>query len=106
MGLSGEGCRRLSMHWFVSDGEYSSGGVDSLVSSESNSKVYNYDLESNYTLIREWLVACGPVIPVLSVFESAFVLLAVNLNIHGECIFHQRGGKGKCRDTCLHSSYR
>ncbi|OLP79828.1 hypothetical protein AK812_SmicGene39841 [Symbiodinium microadriaticum] len=51
-------------------------------------EVYNADLENNYTLIREFLVEFAPHCPTLSTFESAFTLLSINLNIHGETVYH------------------
>ena len=67
----------------------------------SESDVCNSDLEENYALLKEYVLELAPRLPPLQECETVFLLLSVNLNIHGECIFHQRGGKGKCRDTCM-----
>ena len=63
------------------------------------SQVYNSDLENNYELLKEYLVELSPRCPSMGVFESAFVLLSINLNIHGETVYHMRGGKGQCREA-------
>ena len=66
------------------------------------SEVYNSDLESNYELLKEYILEFSPRCPPLATFEVAFVLLSINLNIHGETLFHMRGGKGQCRESRLH----
>ena len=65
-------------------------------------EVYNSDLENNYELIKEYLVELSPRCPNLATFESAFVLLSISLNIHGETVYHMRGGKGQCREARKH----
>ena len=67
-----------------------------------NSEVYNGDLEANYELLKEYVLEVAPAIPSLADFETAFLLLSISLNIHGETVFHMRGGKGKCREPCMH----
>ena len=37
----------------------------------------------------------------LACSKNGFLLLAVNLNVLGETLYHQRGGKGQARDTWL-----
>ena len=64
-----------------------------------NFKVYNSDLENNYELLKEYLVELSPRCPNMATFESAFILLSINLNIHGETVYHMRGGKGQCREA-------
>ena len=66
------------------------------------SEVYNADLEANYGLVKEYALELAPCIPPLAVFEVAFLCLSISLNLHGETIYHMRGGKGKCRETRLH----
>ena len=57
-------------------------------------------MEANYQLIREFLLTMeAEEVPGLPHFEAAFVLLSISLNLHGETIYHMRGGKGKCRDA-------
>ncbi|CAE7564294.1 unnamed protein product [Symbiodinium sp. CCMP2456] len=60
--------------------------------------VYNADLERNYGLLKEYVLEMAPALSALGDFETAFVLLSISLNLHGETIYHQRGGKGKCRE--------
>ena len=64
--------------------------------------MYNHDLENNYVLVKEYVLEMAPAIPPLLAFETAFLCLSISLNIHGETVYHMRGGKGKCRDTRLH----
>ena len=70
---------------------------------KSDSEVYNGDLEANYRLLREYVLEVAPAIPPLVDFETAFLLLSISLNVHGETVYHMRGGKGKCRETCMHN---
>ena len=65
-------------------------------------EVYNSDLEANYELLKEYLVEMAPRCPNMAVFESVFILLSINLNIHGETVYHMRGGKGQCREPGQH----
>ena len=62
-------------------------------------QVFESDLEANYEILREYLIALGHTMPKLPEFEVAFTLLSISLNIHGETVYHMRGGKGKCRET-------
>ena len=50
-------------------------------------------------MLRDYLIVLGHCTPTLPEFEVAFTLLSISLNIHGETVYHMRGGKGKCRDT-------
>ena len=68
-------------------------------------QVYNFDLEANYTLLKEYVLEVAPAIASLVDFETAFLLLSISLNIHGETVYHMRGGKGKCREPCMHHDH-
>ena len=71
---------------------------------KSASEVYNHDLEANYKLVKEYVLEVAPKIPPLGDFEITFLCLSISLNIHGETVYHMRGGKGKCRVACLHEA--
>ena len=62
-------------------------------------QVFESDLEANYEILRDYVIALGHALPKLPDFEVAFTLLSISLNIHGETVYHMRGGKGKCRET-------
>ena len=56
----------------------------------------------NYDILKEYVLEVSPKLPALGDFETAFLLLSISLNLHGETVYHMRGGKGKAREARLH----